>query len=130
RLHSYLLPPGQRPRETSGSSPAAIATALAAAVERAILHFGRWASAGIFWGSLSNNLTCDGRFLDLEVPLVLLRPFLGVIGEPGTSWSANHWFGLEVFGHVQETRAFVTSLRERVRFLAGHVFVRGVTHEF
>jgi hypothetical protein len=130
RWHHYLLPPEQRTGRASATSPEAIATALAASVERATTHFGQWVDAGVYWGSLSNNLTADGRFLDLEVPMLLLRPFFGVVCEDASSWNASNWFGLEVFSYLRETQAFVTALRERVRFLAQHVFVRGVGHEF
>jgi hypothetical protein len=130
RMHYFLQPPGQRPRDGSGSSPAAIVQALARAIERGIAGFAAYQRAGVFWGSLSNNLTADGRFLDLEVPMLLLRPFLGMVAEERAAWTGHDWFGLEVFTHVQEARAFVTALRERIRFLSRFVFVRGVTHDF
>jgi len=129
RVHSYLLPPGQRPGNGSGSSPAAIAAALAAAIERGIANFGCWMRAGVSWAALGNCLAADGRFVDLEAPMVLLRPFFGTVSQPSSPW-AGGWFGLEVFAYVLEARALVATLRERVRFLARHVFVRGVTHDF
>jgi hypothetical protein len=130
RMHVYLTPPGLRALSPNASSPPAIVRALVGAIERGLDHFADWTRAGVHWGSLSNNLTADGRFLDLEVPMVLLRPFFGVVTAPDGQWQASNWFGLEVLAWVQETRAFVGALRERVRGLARYAFSRGVFHDF
>lgn len=130
RMHAFLSPPDHRPRHPSASSPDALAAALAAAVERGIANFGHYMRAGVFWGSLSNNVTADGRFLDLEVPMVLLRPFFGIFAEGPQHGFGLNWIGLEVYLYVLELRGFCALLRERFAFLARHILTRGVAHDF
>jgi hypothetical protein len=129
RMHAFLSPPDRRPRP-SASSPDALAAALAAAVERGIANFGHYMRAGVFWGSLSNNVTADGRFLDLEVPMVLLRPFFGIFADGPQPGFGLNWIGLEVYLYVLELRGLCALLRERFAFLARHIVTRGVFHDF
>lgn len=129
RMHAFLSPPDRRPHP-SASSPDAIAAAFAAAVETGVANFGQYLRAGVYWGSLANNVTADGRFLDLEVPMVLLRPFLGIFAEGPKPWFGLNWIGLEVYLYVLELRGFCASLRERFAFLARHILPRGVTRDF
>jgi len=130
RMHTFLSPPDRRPRLASATSPEALAATLAAAVERGIANFGHYLRAGVFWGSLSNNVTADGRFLDLEVPMVLLRPFLGIFVEGPRLGFGLNWIGLEVYLYVLELRGFCALLRERFAFLARHILTRGVARDF
>jgi len=129
RMHAFLSPPDRRP-QPSASSPDAIAAALAASVEGGIANFGHYLRAGVFWGSLSNNVTADGRFLDLEVPMVLLRPFFGTFAEGPQPGFGLNWIGLEVYLYVLELRGFYALLRERFACLARHIVPRGVIRDF
>jgi hypothetical protein len=128
RVHATLLPPGARPDTGASSSPEAIAAALASAIERAVDGFASYARAGVFWGSFTNNFTADGRFLDLEVPMALLQPFFGIVGE-GERGLSRDWAGLEVLSYLRQAAAFVTWLVDRLSFLACHV-LGGIAHEF
>ncbi len=50
----------------------------ARSLERTFENLAHYFRLGVYWGSFHNNLTIDGRFLDLEVPLLFGGPFLGM----------------------------------------------------
>ena len=66
QLHSYLLPPEDRPLPRRQCSPEGLGRAFAAAVERALWNFRLFARAGVHWGSFHNNFTADGRFVLID----------------------------------------------------------------
>lgn len=105
--------------------PASMVRALDGAARRAADHFVRFARCGVNWGSFANNFTLDGRFLDLEVPLLYPAPFLGTfVFLPGRESDAvpqdlaTLLPGAEVFELSFQVRVAVSSLVHRLRFLA------------
>jgi hypothetical protein len=105
-------------------SAGALVTGLARAIERGCAHFAAFVRAGVYWGSFHNNFTADGRFLDLETPVVFGRPFIGLLAESQDALTEvdlasgqRLLCGLELFHHVRQLRAFV-------RHLASHLVLR------
>ncbi len=106
----------------SDVTPQGLVVALAEAIERGLSSYTEFRSVGLHWGSVHNNFTADGRFLDLEVPLVIGQPFLGWVGLCGQDPRAGYWFGLEVLSYARQMGDFVRSYRERLRGLPPHRF--------
>lgn len=130
------------PLTERATSPSAdmIAERFARAALRGVSNFIAAWRAGITWGSVSNNFTADGRFLDLETPSVLGGPFLGcqlnaleLDGKPPERISvgrSGHFFGLEVARYVSHLRAFAGHLLQRLRFLAEMRWVKPLETRF
>jgi hypothetical protein len=59
--------------------PGHVGAQLASAVERGWRNFHAAWRAGVYWGSIGNNFTIDGRFVDLEWPVILGRPALALV---------------------------------------------------
>ena len=76
-MEEHALPFGHGLAEDRERTPETIADALAGAVDRTLRSFERFFSAGVYWGSVANNFTLDGRFLDLELPTIVGRPYFG-----------------------------------------------------
>lgn len=76
-LEEHALPFGHGLPEDRERTPETIANALAGAVDRTLRSFERFFSVGVYWGSVANNFTLDGRFLDLELPTIVGRPYFG-----------------------------------------------------
>jgi hypothetical protein len=72
----YALPEGAR-NEESKRTPDSVAAALEGAVDRTLDAFAEFFRHGVYWGSVANNFTLDGRFLDLELPTLVGRPYFG-----------------------------------------------------
>ena len=70
---------GISPENSEAIEPTTAAELLASALDQTLSNFESWFEAGVYWGSFRNNLTIDGRFLDLETPIVSGGPFVGVI---------------------------------------------------
>jgi hypothetical protein len=106
------------PRECT---PRTVMDALARAIDRGFANFERYFAAGIHWGYIDNNLTADGRFLDLEVPAVLGGAALGVHddGPPGPRRASGRRVGLDAHDNGRRVRIFVEDLESRLRFLEG-----------
>lgn len=119
-----------------------VAWRFAAAVEATIERFLDAWSLGIHWGSLHNNFTLDGRFLDLETATVLPGPLVGswLRGNPHgppvqrfTCAGCN--LGFEVMSYARQVRTsmrFMTSrLRERAvnGLAAERTFIQEFLHE-
>lgn len=108
------------PLDPSACSPRSVIAALAAAIERTLVHQDRYFAAGVHWGYLDNNITADGRFLDLEVPGVVGAASFGVLQGPGDATRAGgRWIGLEPLDVARRLGVFVEDLRARLAFLAG-----------
>ena len=60
-------------------TPDDVAEAFVRSVDRGLGHLHRFWRLGVSWISLHNNFTADGRFLDLEAPVILGTPLVGVI---------------------------------------------------
>lgn len=78
-LAQGLLPPGATATGAEELDPEAVVGLMAAATARGLDHFADWFRAGVAWGSLFDNLTLDGRFLDLETPILSGGPFVGLL---------------------------------------------------
>lgn len=118
RLAMYASPPDAPLPSANTLSAQATIAAVRAAVERGIRNFVRHFELGIYWGSYFNNFAIDGRFLDLEVPLIHGRPFVGKL--------CDHWtpkltrppaeadgtlLGIELFDFINHVRTSVAALR-------------------
>ncbi|HEX4462431.1 MAG TPA: hypothetical protein VIA18_30850, partial [Polyangia bacterium] len=72
-------------------------------------------------------LTLDGRFLDLEVPVLFGAPFVGVLARAAAPVTIevsaeSHLVGFDVFHYVRQARAFVRFLVARLRQLRREIF--------
>ncbi len=108
--------------DPAACTPATMIAALAAAIERGFATFERSFAAGINWGYVDNNISADGRFLDLEVPTVLGGAALGVLHTDATATAArarDRWVGLDALDFARRAQIFVEDLAARLRFLAG-----------
>jgi hypothetical protein len=65
---------------TDDAEPAALAGAFFRAVNRGFGSLRCFWRLGISWSSLHNNFATDGRFLDIDCPVILGTPLLGIIG--------------------------------------------------
>ncbi|MCE9572577.1 MAG: hypothetical protein K8W52_05425 [Deltaproteobacteria bacterium] len=126
----YLDP--TTPVDPAACTPTTMTAALVAAIDRGFANFERYFAAGVNWGYLDNNVTADGRFLDLEVPAVLGGPCLGVLhtaaGATGAR-ASDRWVGLDALDFARRVQIFVEDLGSRLRFIAGscaiqHAMVR------
>lgn len=105
-------------RPTSATTARAVVARLGAAVERGLQHFKTYLEHGIYWGSYHNNITLDGRFLDLEVATILGGPTLAVVTGKLKSGQRSgleqgdlrQCAGLEVVHYVHHMRAFIRLL--------------------
>lgn len=108
---------------TNAITPADLVRAIDQAVDAGVRNFRTYFAAGIYWGSFHNNFTADGRFLDLEVPQILGRPFVGSVlwGRPSkrrVPFSPKlPLVGTELIFFLKEMRLFVKFLEHRLAFL-------------
>ena len=83
---------------------------------------------GLDWGSLGNNFSLDGRFLDLETPTVFRAPFLGVETDamearrPTISVRSERLPGLAAWHYAMQCRIFVRTILARLREHVGSVY--------
>lgn len=61
------------------TTPEALVNAFVSAVRVGTRNFAIWSDLGVSWGSYHNNLTIDGRFLDLETAAITTAPILGAL---------------------------------------------------
>lgn len=119
---SYSEDPNQPASRLGSSSATSIARALASALVRGVDAFREYFRLGIHWGSYYNNFTLDGRFLDLEVPIVHGAPFIGCFAnhhaptidrDPSKDQFAIH--GVELFEYALHVVRCIDSIRDRFR---------------
>lgn len=103
-------------------TPRDIAEAFAASVDRGWNNFAVYRRLGIDWGSYHNNFTADGRFLDLEVPLVFGQPVVGWISRVGSDLRMGKWIGIDAGSYVRQVRDFIATFRARLQVLPLHRF--------
>nr|MCH9683835.1 hypothetical protein [Deltaproteobacteria bacterium] len=118
RLAMYARPPEAELPPANELSPTTVVHAVREAVERGVRNFIRHFELGIYWGSYFNNFTIDGRFLDLEVPLVHGHPFVGKLCDHSTprlrrapERADGTLLGVELFDFIHHVRASVQALR-------------------
>ena len=134
RLAMYSRPPSAPSPVANLLSPLAVVDELRQAVDRGVRNFIRHFELGIYWGSYFNNFTIDGRFLDLEVPLVHGSPFVGKLCDhPSPTLhrapeeADGTLLGVELFDFVHHVRAALKGLESLLtwrRDLAGDPMVR------
>ncbi|HKX32424.1 MAG TPA: hypothetical protein VJ302_32355 [Blastocatellia bacterium] len=93
--------------------PETLAAMIAESVVRTRHNYRRWFNRGIWWGSFSNNLTSDGRFLDLETPVITGGPFFGTLSNMGLTDGArieSSLVGIELFNHLAGMKLVCTEL--------------------
>ncbi|MGH1347862.1 MAG: hypothetical protein ACRBN8_40280 [Nannocystales bacterium] len=117
RLAMYSQPPSAALPLASALSPDAVIAQLRDAIDRGVRNFLRHFELGIYWGSYFNNFTLDGRFLDLEVPLIHGTPFVGKLCDHTTPTlsrspeeSDGTLLGIELFDFVHHVRAALQAL--------------------
>lgn len=124
-LAAALGPVGAPAPTAAELDPEAIAGRFAAAFERGLASFDAYRRLGVLWGSFHNNVTADGRFLDLEVPTVLGGPALGKPVPRGVDPRRARWTGLDAGKYVTQFRAFLAAFRARLALLAEYGFTGG-----
>ncbi|HEX8791685.1 MAG TPA: hypothetical protein VF765_12105, partial [Polyangiaceae bacterium] len=65
------------------ATPDALATAFFAYARRGLENLRRFWRAGVSWPSLHNNFASDGRFVDIDWPIILGTPLVGVVATRG-----------------------------------------------
>ena len=104
-------------------TPDTVAQAFARAVDRGLERLHRCWRIGVTWTSLHNNLTADARFLDLEAPVILGVPLVGLLGtEPRDRLVLPHRAALsgifEPYAFVLHMRMIAWALRSRFAAIA------------
>jgi hypothetical protein len=120
RQLTLAIDPGRAPGE---ATPETIAAAFTRSVDRGLDSLHRFWRLGLSWASLHNNFSVDGRFLDLEAPVLLGAPLLGVIeAEPCRELRLPHrasFSGLfEPVGFVLNMRMIAWHLHSRFEAIA------------
>lgn len=120
-LYHYLTAACGRPAERH-VGPGEIAAALSSRTREGLSSYATFLQTGVYWGSFSNNFTLDGRFLDLEVPQILGRSFIGLIrNEPELPNDLRSVItpvvGCEAIDYIAQVRYFIQYLVQRLRFL-------------
>jgi hypothetical protein len=103
--------------EAKEGDPREIAEALSQAFARGLQNFLRFAKEGVYWLYLQNNFTLDGRFVDLETPLYVGQPLLGMRYYKVDNELVPQLFGFEVFGFIVQWRLFIRWLRAKLSLL-------------
>lgn len=97
------------PAVTRLPTPDDLAERLDQAIERGLCLFEKTFGLGVSWASVWNNYALDGRFIDLETPLIVGAPFFGSAGDVLA--------GFDSVFFLIEMRRFVEFLRQRLRHI-------------
>jgi hypothetical protein len=118
----YLDP--TRPLALGDISPESIAADFSAAVARTVDAFHDFFRAGVYFATPQNNVTMDGRFLDLDSSHFAGGPFIGTLTSAECSERLRiprtdpvRVFGLNVLGCLCQIRIFYKLLRARLSLL-------------
>jgi hypothetical protein len=100
-----------------------ILNAILHAIETTKLNFITFFEIGISWNSLHNNMTLDGRFLDLETPFLWGSPMFGkfsnnVRKNPKLIDLKGLHFGTEFIFIVKELILFFELIKARLQFMS------------
>ncbi|HWB78145.1 MAG TPA: hypothetical protein VG755_24440 [Nannocystaceae bacterium] len=118
-LHRYL-----GPMHDDDPTPASLVEQLDRSIARLVENFRAFFVHGVAWGSIHNNFTIDGRFLDLELPVALGRPVVGVIAREPPPADApvarafRYVFGLEVLDVLQQVALWLATTLGRLQTIA------------
>lgn len=107
-------------------TPSTVATALCSAVERSVDTLVQHFEAGVYWNSYHNNRSLDGRFLDLELPMLLGEAMVSRIVHTEGSLENDYdydrdaglLFGNELLFEAKIMRTAICTMRQRFRLLA------------
>lgn len=119
--------------------PAGLALRLVEAGERAIRYLLEAWAVGVYWGSTHNNFALDGRFVDLEVPIVFEQPTVGCIrlapaGHHATGpvqpRRGGMWAGTEALHCAHQLRWFMRELDSRLCMLKDYGSWPAIEREF
>jgi len=134
RVLEHSVGPGGSAPLASESSPATIAQVMRDAARRGLGHFDDFLRAGVFWGSLHNNVTGDGRLLDLETPMITGGPVLGAIHGGGSDrpppGAPPTWIGLESLGYLSQVRDGLLAFSDRIAAVGRRCASVPVVHQF
>jgi len=115
-------------------TPTLIAETFSATIERTLRNLRDFWRAGVVWVFPLNNMTMDGRFHDLDLPMFVGGPFLGVVGDAGRLERAAipahdpmRIVGLTALGYVHHVRTFYKLLVARLQLLLELDFAYGST---
>jgi hypothetical protein len=123
RMTRYLGDPSQPEPHPGDVTPEVFAERMERAIERLVHNFERFFQAGVYWGSFHNNFTADGRFLDLETPIIFGGPFVGILASPGKLpesvdlAGSRILVGCEVLQCLRQIRTFLAFLIDRLEWL-------------
>ena len=78
-----------------------------AAIDAGFDNFLQFTNIGLFWLYMQNNVTLDGRFLDLETPFYLERPFIGKLTFCVPNGPIEQLLGFECFHWIRLWRCFL-----------------------
>jgi hypothetical protein len=123
RMARYLEGPSQPEACLGDVTPMTLAERMERAIERLVHNFERFFQTGVYWGSFHNNFTADGRFLDLETPIVFGGPFVGLIDSSGKLpesvdlADSRIFVGCEVLHCLRQVRTFLAFLIDRLEWL-------------
>jgi hypothetical protein len=102
-------------------SPDRIATELRDAIARTIDAFRDFFAAGVHWAVPQNNITLDGRFLDLDSQEFVGGPFVGLATSERSVTVPRldpvNLYGMNVFVYLYQTRVFYKLMRARLALL-------------
>ncbi|MBI4890575.1 MAG: hypothetical protein HY821_08110 [Acidobacteria bacterium] len=114
-LDRLLRPPDAR--NSAQGDPAEIAEAMEAAYLRTLSAFRSWSAHGLFWLYLQNNFTLDGRYVDLETPLLFGSPFVGIRHRARNGEIERTVIGFEELWLAWYWRLFLARLRHQLQYL-------------
>lgn len=118
----YYLTVGRKCSPVANIGPADIVSVLSACARQGLLYYSTFLSTGVYWGSFGNNFTLDGRFLDLEVPLIFGGPFVGLVKrehemQGDLRRTAAPVVGCEALEYLIQVRFFIKYLIRRLHFI-------------
>lgn len=113
-LYAFAVSPGVPPRRFEDCTPQDIAGQVIAAVLNGLDALANSLRAGVFWSSLHNNVTLDGRVVDLETPTI--------VGGPALVFAGSAMRGLpptfEALRYLQQSLEAIRALSERLSSVA------------
>ncbi len=114
-LERYLNPPLRR--DGLCGSPTSIARAMDRAFRRGFSNFLRFNQRGLFWIYTHNNFTLDGRYVDLETPLLFGAPFVGTFQQRLSKPSSYIFLGYESLAFVFYWRLFLRWFLAKLEYM-------------
>jgi len=87
------------------------------ALTNGIENFDCFFKRGVIWNAMRNNFTIDGRFLDLETPILLGAPFIGIAEYRFRNFKFHSIVGLDTLSFLFHFRRFICFVVNRVDFL-------------